>query len=140
MAIRPTEERPVHSSATSGKPASHADLLEDVRLLWHDLRELTHNHLKLATLEAKRASRSLVSIAAAGAFMAVLLIVVWIGLMAAAVLALIESNMVGEVEAVLLIAGANLVVALLLFWFIRSKSRYLFFPETIHSLRNKEDS
>ncbi|MBF6649289.1 phage holin family protein [Methylobacter sp. BlB1] len=140
MAIRPTEERPVHSSVTSGKPTSHADLLEDVRLLWQDLRELAHNHLKLATLEAKRAGRSLVSIAAAGVFMAVLLLMVWIGLMAAAVLALIESNMVGEMEAVLLITGVNLLIALMLFWFIRSKSRYLFFPETVNSLKNREDS
>jgi uncharacterized membrane protein YqjE len=140
MAIRPTEERPVQSSATSGKPTSHADLLEDVRLLWQDLRELAHNHLKLATLEAKRAGRSLVSIAAAGVFMAVLLLMVWIGLMAAAVLALIESNMVGEMEAVLLITGVNLLIALMLFWFIRSKSRYLFFPETVNSLKNREDS
>lgn len=140
MAIRPTEERPVQSSATSGKPTSHADLLEDVQLLWQDLRELAHNHLKLATLEAKRAGRSLMSIAAAGVFMAVLLLMVWIGLMAAAVLALIESNMVGEMEAVLLITGVNLLIALMLFWFIRSKSRYLFFPETVNSLKNREDS
>ncbi|WP_442499383.1 phage holin family protein [Methylobacter sp. sgz302048] len=140
MAIRPTEERLVQSSVTSGKPTSHADLLEDVRLLWQDLRELAHNHLKLATLEAKRAGRSLVSIAAAGVFMAVLLLMVWIGLMAAAVLALIESNMVGEMEAVLLITGVNLLIALMLFWFIRSKSRYLFFPETVNSLKNREDS
>lgn len=140
MAIRPTEERPVPSSATSGKPTSHADLLEDVRLLWQDLGELAHNHLKLATLEAKRAGRSLMSIAVAGVFMAVLLLMVWIGLMAAAVLALIESNVVGDTEAVLLITGVNLLIALMLFWFIRSKSRYLFFPETVNSLKNREDS
>lgn len=139
MAIRPTEERPVPSSATSGKPTSHADLLEDVRLLWQDLGELAHNHLKLATLEAKRAGRSLMSIAVAGVFMAVLLLMVWIGLMAAAVLALIESNVVGDTEAVLLITGVNLLIALMLFWFIRSKSRYLFFPETVNSLKNRED-
>jgi hypothetical protein len=76
----------------------------------------------------------------AGVVMAVLLIGVWIGLMAAAALALIESNMVGGTEAVLLVTGANLVVALLLFWFIRSRSRYLLFPETVRSLRGEEGS
>lgn len=140
MAIRTPEEKPVQSSATSGKSGIHADLLEDVRLLWSDLRGLTHDHVKLATLEAKRAGKSLVSMIVAGVVMAVLLIGVWIGLMAAAALALIESNMVGGTEAILLITGANLVVALLLFWFIRSRSRYLLFPETVHSLRGKEDS
>lgn len=140
MAIRTPEEGPVHSSATSGKPGIHADLLEDVRLLWQELRGLTHDHIKLAALETKRAGKSLVSMVVAGVVMAVLLIGVWIGLMAAAALALIESNMVGGTEAVLLIAGANLVVALLLFWFIRSRSRYLLFPETVRSLRGKEGS
>lgn len=140
MAIRTPEEKPVQSSTTSGKPGIHADLLEDVRLLWSDLRGLTHDHIKLATLEAKRAGKSLVSMIVAGVVMAILLISVWIGLMAAAALALIENNMLGGTGATLLITGANLVVALLLFWFIRSRSRYLLFPETVHSLRGKEDS
>lgn len=139
MAIRPTEERPFEFSATSGKPVEqHADLLEDIRLLWLDLRGLTHDHLKLATLEARRAGNSLASMVIAGVVMAVLLIGVWIGLMAAAALALIQSNFVGDIEAILLVAAVNLVVALLLFWYIRRKSRYLLFPETVHSFRDKE--
>jgi hypothetical protein len=141
MAIRPSEERPIQFSATSGKPVEqHADLLEDMRLLWHDLRGLTHDHLKLAALEAKRAGNSLASMVAAGVVMAILLISTWIGLMAAGALALIQSNWVGDIEAVLLMAAANLVGALLLFWFIRRKSRYLLFPETVHSLRDEEGS
>lgn len=140
MAIRPTEEeRLFEFSAASGKPVEeHADLLEDIRLLWLDLRGLTHDHLKLAALEARRAGNSLASIVVASLVMAVLLIGVWVALMAAAALALIQSNMVGDIEAILIIAAANLVFALLLFWFIRRKSRYLLFPETVHSFRDKE--
>lgn len=139
MAIRPTEERPFEFSATSGKSVEqHADLLEDIRLLWLDLRGLTHDHLKLAALEARRAGHSLAGMVIAGVVMAVLLIGVWVGLMAAAALALIQSNIVGDIEAILLVAAVNLVVALLLFWYIRRKSRYLLFPETVHSFRNKE--
>lgn len=140
MAIRPTEEeRLFEFSAASGKPVEeHADLLEDIRLLWLDLRGLTHDHLKLAALEARRAGNSLASIVVASLVMAVLLIGVWVGLMAAAALALIQSNMVGDIEAILIVAAANLVFALLLFWFIRRKSRYLLFPETVHSFRDKE--
>ncbi|MGJ0485222.1 MAG: phage holin family protein [Methylomicrobium sp.] len=141
MAMRPTEEKPFQFTATSGKPVErHADLLEDVRLLWRDLRGLTHDHLKLAALEARRASTSLVSMIVAGLIMGVLLISTWVGLMTAAALALIQSNFVGEIEAILLLAAVNLVVALLLFWFIRRKSRYLLFPETVYSFRDKEGS
>jgi hypothetical protein len=142
MAIRPTEEEKLFEfSSASGKSVEqHADLLEDLRLLWLDLRGLTHDHLKLAALEARRAGNSLASIVAASVVMAVVLISVWVGLMAAATLALIESNFVGDIEAILLIAAVNLVVALLLFWFIRRKSRYLLFPETVHSFRDKEGS
>lgn len=140
MAIHTTEETRVQFSATAGPPEKHADLLEDIRLLWFDLRGLTHDHLRLATLEAKRAGNSLASMIVAALVMAVLLISVWIGLMTAAVLALIQSNMVDNITAILLMAGANLLGALGLFWFIRRKSRYLLFPETVHSFRNKEGS
>lgn len=141
MAIRPAEEKKLFEfSDASGKPVEeHADLLEDIRLLWWDLRGLIHDHLKLAALEARRAGHSLAGIVVASLVMAVLLICVWIGLMAAAALALIQSNIVGDIEAILIIAAANLVVALLLFWFIRRKSRYLLFPETVHSFRGKEE-
>jgi hypothetical protein len=139
MAIRPGEERPFQFSATSGKPVEHhADLLEDIRLLWFDLRGLTHDHLRLAALEARRAGNSLAGMVVASVIMAVLLIGVWVGLMAAAALALIRSNIVGDIEAILLIAAVNLTAALLLFWFVRRKSRYLLFPETVHSFRGKE--
>lgn len=140
MAIRTPEERPVYSSAAASEPISHPDLLEDIRSLWLELRGLTHDHLKLVTLEARRAGRSLVSMIAAGVIMAVMLISVWLGLMAAAALALIESNLVNNIGAILLVAAVNLVAALLLFWFIRRKSHYLLFPETIRSLRDKETS
>jgi uncharacterized membrane protein YqjE len=139
MAIRPHEEGSARFSAAPGEPVQrHADLLEDLRLLWLDLRGLMHDHLKLAALETRRAGNSLVSMLVAGAVMAVLLISVWAGLMAAAALALIQSNIMGDIEAILTIAAANLVAALFLFWFIRRKSRHLLFPETVHSFRDKE--
>jgi hypothetical protein len=139
MAIRPHEESSARFSAASGEPvARHADLLEDLQLLWLDLRGLTHDHLKLAALEARRAGNSLVMMLAAGVVMAVLLISVWGGLMAAAALALMQSHVMGDIEAILSIAGVNLAVALLLFWFVRRKSRDLLFPETVNSFRDKE--
>lgn len=141
MAIRPHEESSIRVSAASSEPVErHADLLEDLQLLWLDLRGLTHDHLKLAALEARRAGNSLVSMLVAGVVMAVLLISVWGGLMAAVALALMKSHFMGDIEAILSIAGVNLVVALLLFWFIRRKSRHLLFPETIHSFQDREET
>ncbi|MGZ8225520.1 MAG: phage holin family protein [Methylococcaceae bacterium] len=134
MSAYPTEEIPAPSS---GESADNPELLEDIRLLWLELRGLTHDHLKLVSLEVKRAGRSFVSMIVAGLIMAVLLISVWYGLMVVAALALIESNMVGQMEAILCVIAANLVAALLLFWFIRRKSHYLLFPETVRSLRDK---
>ncbi|MBL1263578.1 phage holin family protein [Methylomicrobium sp. RS1] len=139
MAIRPHEDRSVRFSAVPAEPEErHADLLEDLQLLWLDLRGLTHDHLQLAALEARRAGASLAVMLAAGVVMAVLLISVWGGLMAAAALALMQSHVMGDIEAILSIAGANLVAALLLFWFVRRKSRDLLFPETINSFQDKE--
>lgn len=139
MAIRPHEERVARFSAASGEPVRrHADLLEDLQLLWLDLRGLTHDHLQLAALEARRAGNSLVSMLVAGVVMAVLLISVWSALMAAAALALIQNHVMGDIEVVLSIAAANLVFALLLLWFVRRKSRHLLFPETIRSFRDRE--
>jgi hypothetical protein len=139
MAIRPHEERAARFSAVPGEPVErHADLLEDLQLVWQDLRGLTHDHLKLGALEARRAGTSLASMLAAGVVMAVLLISVWGGLMAAAALALMQSKVMGDIEAILSIAGVNLAAALLLFWFIRRKSRDLLFPETVNSFREKE--
>lgn len=138
MAIRAPEERPVEYSAASSKPASHADLLEDMRLLWLDVRGLTHDHLKLFALEVRRAGNSLASMLIAGVVMAVLLISMWLGLMAAAALALMQNQIVGEIAAIVIVACTNLLGALALFWFIRRKSRYLLFPETVRSFQNKE--
>ncbi|EIC28522.1 MULTISPECIES: phage holin family protein [Methylomicrobium] len=139
MAIRPHEERSARFSAAPAEPAErHADLLEDLHLLWLDLRGLTHDHLQLAALEARRAGTSLAAMLAAGVVMAVLLIGVWGGLMAAAALALMKSHVMGDIETILSIAGANLVAAWLLFWFVRRKSRDLLFPETVNSFRDKE--
>jgi hypothetical protein len=138
MAIRTTEDRTTQSSATADKSGNTTDLLADVRLLWVELCGLTHDHLKLVSLEVERAGRSFVSMMVAGLIMAVLLISVWFGLMAAAALALIESHMVGAIEAILLIVAANLAVVLLLLRFMRHKSHYLLFPDTVRSLQDKE--
>lgn len=134
MSVRATGDSGVQPSAASSESGGNTDLLEDVRTLWLELRGLTHDHLQLASLEGRQASRSLVSMIAAGLITAVLLISVWFGLMAAAALMLINGNIVGAIEAILLVVAANLAAILFLFRFIRHKSHHLLFPATVRSL------
>jgi len=58
----------------SGKDPSVGD---DVKSLWHELRELNHMQLQLAALEAQQAGKSLVIMMVAGVIAAVLLSVAW---------------------------------------------------------------
>ncbi len=117
-----------------GNPGKGPGVLEDAQSLWQELRELSHDHFRLAALETQRAGDSLVSMIIAGVMVAVLLIAAWLGLLAAAVLWLIERGVVAN-SAILLAVVFNLLLSLILFAVIRRKSRYLQFPATLRSLR-----
>ena len=121
-------------TATRSDPVSGSGVLEDARSLWHELRELTHERFRLAALETQRAGQSLVAMIVAGVMVAVLLSGAWLGLMAAAVLGLIE-NGVAASSAILLAVAVNLLLALILWCLMRRKSRYLQFPATLRSLQ-----
>lgn len=127
------DETPGQNEAR-GDPVSGSGVLEDARSLWHELRGLTHDHFRLAALETQRAGESLVAMIVAGVMVAVLLSSAWLGLVAAAVLELVE-NGVGVSSAILLAVAFNLLVALILFGVIRRKSRYLQYPATLRSLQ-----
>lgn len=140
-----TDEIP-GQTATHSNPLNDSGILKDAQSLWHELRELSHDHFRLAALETQRAGKSLVEMIAAGVMIAVLLIGAWLGLIAAAVLWSIEHGIVPS-SAILLAVASNLLVALILYGVIRYKSRYLKFPATQRSLqpiptgqKNKEKS
>jgi len=65
---------------------------------------------------------------------AVMLIGAWLGLVAAAVLMLVEQGMVAS-SAILLAVAANLLIALLLCRLIRHRRHYLQFPALLGSLQ-----
>ena len=94
-----------------------------------------HDHVQLVALEARLAGESLVAMIVAAVMIAVLLASAWLGLMTAAVFALIGLGVAGSL-AVLLAVAANLVVALMLYRLIRRKSRHLQLPGTMRSLRS----
>lgn len=113
-----------------GDPA----LLEEIKSLWQEFSGLAHDRLTLAALESRLAGKSLVTMIVAGVMIAGLLVSAWVGLMGVVVLWLVNVGVWPSI-ALLLVVGANLVFALILYAVIRLKSRYLQFPATIRSLR-----
>jgi hypothetical protein len=109
-------------------------VLKDVQALWYTVRELAHDHFRLAALEAQRAGKSLVAMIVTGITVAVLLNGAWLGLLAAIGQRLIENGMAVS-SAILLAVVFNLLLALLLWGVICHKSRYLQFPALLNSLR-----
>ena len=120
-------------AATRGDPVSVSGVLKAAQPLWYELHELIHDRIWLAGLETQRAGKSLADMIVAGVLVGVLLIGAWLGLMAAAVLELVEHDVVATSGAILLaVAFAfDLLLVLILFGVIRRKSRYLQFPATL---------
>lgn len=128
-------EAPLGQAATHDDPVSGTGVLEDARLLWHELSGLTHNRFRLAALETQRAGGSLVVMIVAGVMVALLLSSAWLGFMTAATLGLVENGVMTSSSAILLAVAFNLLLALILCGVIRRKSRYLQFPSTLRSLQ-----
>ena len=128
------EDETPGQTATRGDPMNSSGVLEDAQSLWYELQGLIHDRFRLAALETRRAGESLVSMIMLGVMIAVLLSCAWMGLMAAAVLWLIDNGVVAS-RAILLAVAFNLLLALILFGVIRRKSRYLQFPATSRSLQ-----
>ncbi|MDD5322276.1 MAG: phage holin family protein [Methylococcales bacterium] len=121
-------------TATPGDSVRDSGVLEDARLLWHELRGLSHDRFRLAALETQRAGDSLVTMIVAGLMIAFLLSSAWLGLMAAAVVELVGYG-IAVSSAILLAVAFNLLLALILRCVIRRKRRYLQFPATLRSLQ-----
>jgi len=134
----PTESEPSGDSKR-GEPVDESSVLNDVQALLNELRGLTHECFNLVALEARRAGESLVGMIAAGVMIAVLLSCAWLGLVAAAVLELVE-NGVNASSAMLLAVAFNLLLALILCSLMRRMSRYLQFPATLRSLHPPPNS
>ena len=127
-------EKTPGQAATQSEPLSGSGVLDDAQSLWHELRGLSVDRLRLAALEMQRAGDSLVAMLIAGIMIAGLFTAAWLGLMAAAVLMMIDNGVTAS-SAILLAVAFNLLLALILFGVMRRKSRYLQFPATFRSLQ-----
>ena len=128
------EDKAPKQTATQVDPAGGSNLVEAGLSVLHEFQGLAHDRFRLAALETRRAGESLVGMFVAGVMVAVLLISAWLGLMAAAVLALVENGLEAS-SAILLAVACNMLLALILCGVIRRKSRYLQFPATVRSLQ-----
>ncbi len=115
------------------EPAA-AGLLDATLALVSELRALAHDHLRLATLEVKHACESLVWMIAAGVVAAILVVTAWLGLSAAAVLALSRWDVPPDLG-ILIVAGLNLAGVAACCLIIRRKSNALYFSGTVRSLK-----
>lgn len=116
------------------QPIKSSSILEEIGSLWHELRSLSHDHLRIAALETQRAGKTLVELIIGGVMVALLFSATWLGLLAAAVVTLVENGIMASI-AILLAVILNLLLALLICVMIRRKSHYLQFPATIRSLK-----
>lgn len=122
-------------TAAAGDSVKVPGLLENAQALWRELFGFGHDYFHLVALEARRAGQNLVFMIIAGVMAAVLLIGAWVGLIAAAVMCLIEHGVMAS-NAILLAVVFNLLLAVILVVVIHRKSRYLQFPATVHSLQS----
>jgi hypothetical protein len=132
----------INENTLDGKPAARgssendSSVLEEVQSLWQELRELSHDYIQLATLEAQLAVKGLVTMIVAGVMMVILLSFAWLGLVASIVLALYEYGVVTNSAILILLTVAfNLLLALILLGVIRGKGQYLRFAATLRSLK-----
>jgi hypothetical protein len=121
-------------SETCDDSVPDAGVLADAQALWLELRELGYDSFRLAGLETQRAGKSLVDMLVAGVMVAILLVSAWLGLVAAAMLVLIELG-IATSSAIMLAVAANLLLALMLSVVIRRKRHYLRFPAILRSLK-----
>jgi hypothetical protein len=107
-------------------------------VLPHEVRGLIRDHLQLAALEVRLASRSLMIMISAAFCIGALVALVWVGLMAAVLLSLVDGGH-QPVLVILLVTALTAIVVMILFGLIRLRSRELGLPATKRTLLPTEE-
>lgn len=107
-------------------------------VLPHEVRGLIRDHLQLAALEVRLASRSLMIMISAAFCIGALVALVWVGLMAAVLLSLVDGGH-QPVLVILLVTALTAIVVMILFGLIRLRSRDLGLPATMRTLLPTEE-
>lgn len=122
---------PVAASDASAPPP---DLGEHAASLAREVRGLVHDHLELATLEARLFIRRVLGMAMIAVFSALVLASAWLALAGAAVFMLISLG-VAPPTAMALLATANVLLALGGWLLLRRTSARLGWPTTQRMLK-----
>lgn len=135
MSPQSSNQAATDTSTSSGNSESSSDLLEEVRGLERELRAIVHEYARLAALETRRAGESVVKITAMGSLVAVLVCTAWLSVAGWAGIVLVENNVLNPGSALLLIAAANVLMALIVVAAIRRESRHLLMSATVDFLK-----
>lgn len=119
---------------TTAPPASSPGLTEEVVRLSNEVRELVHDQIELATLETRLVVSTVLSMAVIAIVSAVLLVSTWLALVGAGLLALVSIGL-APTFAMLLMAAANLILALLGWMMLRRRNATLGWPATLRMLK-----
>ena len=111
-----------------------AGLLAQLRATWDELLAVLQAQLELAALEARQALGRLVIMLALALLCAALLGTVWLGLVGAGVLLLMEHGMSGP-AALLSASGASVIAIVVCALLLRGVARHMPFAGTLRSLR-----
>lgn len=122
---------PVAARDASAPPP---DLGEYAASLAREVRGLVHDHLELATLESRLLIRRIVMMAVLAIFSALVLVSAWLALAGAAVFMLIALG-VPPAMAMVLVAAANVLLALGAWLLLRRTSSRLGYPATQRALK-----
>jgi len=133
--MEPSISTTVDAEPSSGSSARRGGLRDDAHSMWQELSGIAHDRLLLAALETRLAGESLVAMIVAGVMAAVLLVTAWLGVIIAAILALVGTGVTAGL-AVMIGVTANVLIALWLYVVIRRKSRNLQWAASLRSLRS----
>lgn len=111
--------------------------LQDLGLLQRELRDLVHDQLQLATLELRLATHSLMVMISTAVCVGALLMLAWLGLMAATGIGLTGLGF-HPVMVLLAATALTLLLSILLYHFIGRRSRHLGFPSTLRTLKPRQ--
>jgi uncharacterized membrane protein YqjE len=118
------------TGAAARQPSGWSDR---VRRLVLDVRQVARDHVELVVLEAQRAAEVLVRTIAAAVAVSVLAATAWLGIVAAAVVWLTEA--VSWPVALLIGAGACLLVAGGIVWWVVKHLPEMMFSSTLRQLK-----
>jgi hypothetical protein len=130
-------DRPAPLMATNDSAAPSSDMARSVIGLTHELRDLAHDQLQLATLETRLTVTSVLTMSVIAIVMAVLLVSAWLALAGAALFGLINLGLAPSI-AMLWLVPANLLLTYICWIMIQRRSERLGWPATLRSLKARQ--